>query len=101
MRLSLLRNKGAGVFEDVTLACGLGEPIQTEAAAWGDYDNDGRLDLFVCGEYLLRQPDRRPTPPAEPLPALSQPRATARSRRRREGRRVEREVGQGCRLGRL
>jgi tetratricopeptide (TPR) repeat protein len=51
-RLSLLRNKGGGAFEDVTLAAGLGEPIATESAAWGDYDNDGRLDLFVCGEYL-------------------------------------------------
>jgi hypothetical protein len=59
MRLSLLRNKGAGAFEDVTLASGLGEPIQTEAAAWGDYDNDGRLDLFVCGEYL--RADGNPT----------------------------------------
>jgi len=52
MRLSLLRNKGNGVFEDVTLAAGLGVPIATESAAWGDYDNDGLVDLFVCGEYL-------------------------------------------------
>jgi hypothetical protein len=52
--MSLLRNKGGGVFEDVTVASGLGEPIATESAAWGDYDNDGRLDLFVCGEYRTR-----------------------------------------------
>jgi hypothetical protein len=51
-RLSLLRNKGDGTFDDVTIASGLSEPIQTEAAAWGDYDDDGLLDLFVCGEYL-------------------------------------------------
>ena len=63
-RLSLLRNKGDGAFEDVTVAAGLGEPIATESAAWGDYDNDGRLDLFVCGEYRLR-PDRA-TPIAGP-----------------------------------
>jgi hypothetical protein len=50
-RLSLLRNTGGGAFEDVTEAAGLDEPIATEAAAWGDYDNDGLLDLFVCGEY--------------------------------------------------
>jgi hypothetical protein len=50
-RLSLLRNKGGGVFEDVTIASGLGEPLSTESAVWGDYDQDGRLDLFVCGEY--------------------------------------------------
>jgi hypothetical protein len=53
-RMSLLRNKGDGVFEDVTVAAGLGVPISSESAAWGDYDNDGRLDLFVCGEYRQR-----------------------------------------------
>src|SRR5262249_30074219 len=51
MRLSLLHNCGDGTFEDVTMAAGLGEPISTESAAWGDYDNDGLLDLFVCGEF--------------------------------------------------
>jgi hypothetical protein len=53
-RMSLLRNKGGGIFEDVTVAKGLAQPISTESAAWGDYDNDGQLDLFVCGEYRLR-----------------------------------------------
>ncbi len=56
-RLSLLRNKGAGVFEDVTISSGLGEPLSTESAVWGDYDQDGRLDLFVCGEYHREIPD--------------------------------------------
>jgi hypothetical protein len=50
-RMSLMRNKGGGVFEDMTVAAGLDMPIASESAAWGDYDNDGRLDLFVCGEY--------------------------------------------------
>ena len=57
-RLSLLRNKGAGNFEDVTIASGLAEPISTESAVWGDYDRDGHLDLFVCGEYHRDAPDR-------------------------------------------
>jgi hypothetical protein len=52
MRLSLLKNNGHGVFADVTTTSGLAEPITSESAAWGDYDNDGLLDLFVCGEYL-------------------------------------------------
>jgi hypothetical protein len=52
LRMSLLRNLGNGHFVDVTIASGLAEPIATESAAWGDYDNDGRIDLFVCGEYL-------------------------------------------------
>jgi hypothetical protein len=64
--LSLLRNKGNGVFEDVTRTSGLSEPISTESAAWGDYDNDGRLDLFVCGEYRLL-----PSPASEDLSSLS------------------------------
>ena len=50
-RLTLLRNAGDGRFEDVTVAAGLGEPIASHSAAWGDYDNDGRVDLYVCGEY--------------------------------------------------
>ncbi len=58
-RLSLLRNKGGGVFEDVTLASGLGEPISSESAVWGDYDNDGWLDLFVCGETHADDPKPR------------------------------------------
>ncbi len=52
LRLSLLRNRGDGSFDDVTAAAGMLEPIQTESAAWGDYDNDGLVDVFVCGEYL-------------------------------------------------
>ncbi|MDB5348849.1 MAG: hypothetical protein JWN86_96 [Planctomycetota bacterium] len=52
MRLSLLRNQGDGKFDDVTLTSGLAGPISSEAAAWGDYDNDGLVDLFVCGEYF-------------------------------------------------
>jgi tetratricopeptide (TPR) repeat protein len=51
MRLSLLQNDGHGVFKDVTVGAGLARPIATESAAWGDYDNDGFVDLFVCGEY--------------------------------------------------
>ena len=55
-RLSLLRNQGDGVFDDVTVAAGLGEPIASQSAAWGDYDNDGLLDLYVAGEYHDRTP---------------------------------------------
>ena len=50
MRMSLLRNEGGGSFRDVTLDAGLGEPISSESAGWADYDNDGLVDLFVCGE---------------------------------------------------
>ena len=50
-RLSLLRNTAKGTFEDVTVAAGLDRPIATQTAAWGDYDNDGKLDIFVGGEF--------------------------------------------------
>src|SRR5205823_6243550 len=43
-RPSLLRNRGDGTFEDVTLAAGLGIPISSQAAGWADFDNDGNVD---------------------------------------------------------
>ncbi|MAF11071.1 hypothetical protein CMK11_11535 [Candidatus Poribacteria bacterium] len=48
----LYRNNGDGTFEDVTFWAGVGfsehgEPEGGMGAAFGDYDNDGRLDLVV------------------------------------------------------
>ena len=54
IRNSLLRNdlKGpTGRFVDVTAAAGLAYPAYpTQTAAWGDYDNDGDLDLYIGNE---------------------------------------------------
>jgi hypothetical protein len=48
---SLLSNNGDGSFTDVTYAAGLAEVnYPTKSASWGDYDNDGNLDLFVVNE---------------------------------------------------
>ena len=48
---SLLRNDGEGTFTDVTFDVGLGEVhYPSPTAAWGDYDNDGDLDLYVGNE---------------------------------------------------
>ena len=47
---SLLRNRGDGTFEDVTEKAGLLSFHPAQTAAWGDYDNDGWLDLFVGNE---------------------------------------------------
>ena len=47
---ALLRNKGGGVFEDVTVRAGLGGETlgYSLGAAAADYDNDGWTDLFVA-----------------------------------------------------
>jgi hypothetical protein len=49
--LTLLHNEGGGRFRDVTAESGLAVPIASKSAAWGDYDNDGHVDLYVAGEY--------------------------------------------------
>lgn len=41
------RNEGNGVFTEVTEEVGLTSNVQTWSSAWGDYDNDGDMDLFV------------------------------------------------------
>ncbi len=57
-RSILYRNNGDGTFTDVTAKAGLepaaGMPAWTTSAVWFDYDNDGRLDLFV-GSYVQYQ----------------------------------------------
>jgi len=51
----LYRNEGDGTFADVTATAGVGRAHQGMGAAWGDYDADGDIDLFVTswGEALL------------------------------------------------
>jgi len=43
----LLRNNGVGVFTDVTPDLLRLSSYDSYSAAWGDYDNDGDLDLYV------------------------------------------------------
>jgi hypothetical protein len=43
----LYRNRGDGTFEDVTARAGLTASGWGQGACVGDYDNDGREDLFV------------------------------------------------------
>ena len=44
----LYRNDGDGTFTDVAPELGVTEPMASFACWCWDYDNDGRLDLFVC-----------------------------------------------------
>ena len=45
---TLYRNNGNGTFTDLTEEAGLAQNTNCWAAIWGDYDNDGLLDLFVA-----------------------------------------------------
>ena len=45
---TLYRNNGNGTFTDVTSQARVDDGTNTWAAVWGDYDNDGFLDLFVA-----------------------------------------------------
>jgi hypothetical protein len=61
----LYHNNGDGTFTDVTDKAGVGMPMYkgekmwSAAAGWFDYDNDGRLDLFVSN-YCRWHPNGDP-----------------------------------------
>jgi hypothetical protein len=43
----LYHNRGAGTFQDVSETAGVTNDRFGKGVAWGDYDDDGRLDLYV------------------------------------------------------
>ena len=53
--LSLIKNNGNNTFEDVTIESGVYSPYPTQTAAWGDFNNDGWIDLFVAHENYPSQ----------------------------------------------
>ena len=70
----LYRNNGDGTFSEVGKASGVAGPQWSPpkwsmGAAFGDYDNDGYLDLYVCNftrfEYREDRPAPRPSSPCK------------------------------------
>lgn len=47
----LYRNKGDGTFEKITSGVIVADKKGSTGCAWGDYDNDGFLDLFVVNGF--------------------------------------------------
>jgi hypothetical protein len=48
----LYRNLGSNKFVDVASSSGINDPTGNgEGVAWGDIDNNGLPDLFICNEY--------------------------------------------------
>ena len=45
----MLTNNGDGTFTENAATLGLADPMQTWSSSWGDYDNDGDMDVFVGG----------------------------------------------------
>jgi hypothetical protein len=54
------RNQGGGAFEEVTEQAGLKYSGHSSGAVFFDYDNDGKLDLFLCnvGVYTTNRVGR-------------------------------------------
>ncbi|MFN2444436.1 MAG: CRTAC1 family protein [Vicinamibacterales bacterium] len=48
-RHALYRNNANGTFSDVTARSGLGVEMYGMGVAAGDYDNDGRVDVYITG----------------------------------------------------
>jgi hypothetical protein len=52
----LYHNNADGTFTSVTAGPLVTDLGSSSGCAWGDYDNDGRIDLFVCGGRGSGQP---------------------------------------------
>lgn len=51
---ALYRNDGHGRFTDVTAEAGFSQPDFGLGAGWGDYNNDGHLDLYISSFGMNR-----------------------------------------------
>ena len=56
----MFRNNGDDSYTEVAASLGLDDPMQTWSSSWGDFDNDGDMDLFVgasSGTHKLMRND--------------------------------------------
>lgn len=67
----LYRNRGDGTFTDVAAQAGVTLPLASHAVVTGDFDDDGRIDLFVGATTPLHRPQAHGTriDPLSPLAA--------------------------------
>lgn len=68
----LYRNRGDGTFAEVAATAGVTLPLASQAVVTGDFDNDGRVDLFVGATSPLHRPQAHGTriDPLTPLTAF-------------------------------
>ena len=62
----LYHNNGDGTFTDVTEKARVNDSRWSTSAAFGDYDRDGYLDLYVCN-YLEMDFKQLPQPGSGPF----------------------------------
>ena len=53
----LYRNNGNGTFTDVTRQAGVGDTRWSTGCAFGDYDRDGNVDLYVANYVTFDERD--------------------------------------------
>jgi hypothetical protein len=88
---NLLRNQGDGTFVDVTEETGTADIGFGMGASWGDYDGDGRHDLYVTNMYSTA--GRRITEELGSMGGSLAPMARGNSLFRNLGERFERVSG--------
>ncbi|MEK7400143.1 MAG: CRTAC1 family protein, partial [Candidatus Poribacteria bacterium] len=47
----LYHNNGDGTFKEVAASSGVADPNHAQGVAWGDFNNDGKPDLYVVNDF--------------------------------------------------